>query len=289
VAESAQCFSNTTWVTASRQDIRVSLWRQGANVVYQRKDGRIINSTAVNPPVPEAFDIDGLRLLHGAFYNVANLTTDITEIDTTKIVYHSVEQATAWISGDIGERGSQGDDATYWSTLAMGSLLIVPLMDFTNNHSLENIVIGSSATATNTLIIPYASVIGYSVVFLTIVSWAGYNLWRISGQMVPNSSYFPEIDFASKCVMDMRDESGKTDHEGSIGNLLHQLSNETSKDIWGQLEGVINGKWWKGTDGPVDRRAYNDFIAGEQGGERASATKYLLLLNSHLCIPGGYN
>jgi hypothetical protein len=80
---------------------------------------------------------------------------------------------------------------------------------------------------------------------MTIVSWAGYNLWRISGQVIPNSSYFLEIDFASKCFVDIKEESGRTWHEGSIGNLLRRLSNGASEDIWSEMEGVtVHGRDW---------------------------------------------
>jgi hypothetical protein len=237
----AQCFANTTWANTTRQDIRASLWKQGADVVYSRTDGSIVQSTVVGIPTAEPFDIDGLRGLHDVFYSVANLTTNITQPDTTKILYHALQQATAWISGDIGERGSQGDDVGYWSTLAMGSLLIVPLMDFPDSHTFENVATGSSATSANRLIIPYTSVIGYLVVFVTIVAWAGYNIWWINGKIIPNASFFPEIDFASKCVI--AENAGPSIGDGSIGNVLCRLSNATSEDIWEELEGItIQGR-----------------------------------------------
>lgn len=48
---------------------------------------------------------------------------------------------------------------------------------------------------------------------------------------IPNSSLFPEIDFASRCI-----ESETPGHSSSIGRLLFPLGNAISRDVQHQLE-----------------------------------------------------
>jgi hypothetical protein len=47
---------------------------------------------------------------------------------------------------------------------------------------------------------------------------------------IPNSSYFPEVDFASKCV-----ESNISGQSSAVGRLLYPLSNAASHDVKEQL------------------------------------------------------
>jgi hypothetical protein len=47
---------------------------------------------------------------------------------------------------------------------------------------------------------------------------------------VPNSSYFPEVDFASKCV-----ESNVPGQSSTVGSLLCPLGNANSHDVKDQL------------------------------------------------------
>jgi len=48
---------------------------------------------------------------------------------------------------------------------------------------------------------------------------------------IPNSSFFPEIDFASKCL-----KSNPIDQSTSINQLLAPLGNANSSNIYKQLE-----------------------------------------------------
>jgi hypothetical protein len=47
---------------------------------------------------------------------------------------------------------------------------------------------------------------------------------------IPNSSYFPEVDFASKCV-----ELNIPGKSSAVGRLLYPLGNATSPDVKQQL------------------------------------------------------
>jgi hypothetical protein len=72
-------------------------------------------------------------------YGVANLsdTSQVSQNVTATIRYHAVEQATAWLQGNVGIGGLGGDVDHYWSSLAVRSLVVMPLMSFTNPKTAE--------------------------------------------------------------------------------------------------------------------------------------------------------
>lgn len=246
--DQADCFTNQTWI--SPRPIQATLWRQYAAVAYDRRDGHIIQSLALEdtPPMPEAFDIEGLLAIYNVTYGLANFSDSGIRTDTaiTTIRYHAVEQATAWLKGNVGTRGAAGDQDHFWSSLAGRALLLWPLTDFTNPLSPADCTTGASARQFYRLSIQSSSVYGFLFIVLTILTWSAYTLWSLStGAMAPNSSLFPEIDFASKCVQFKDERSGNGNPDPNSGpdpvtgmNLLIPLSNAESKGIINHLSGV---------------------------------------------------
>jgi hypothetical protein len=231
IAES-DCFTNTTWT--STQTLNASLWQQYCSVAYSRKDDDILESLPVTGNTQAAFDIDGLFHLYDAIYGLANLTdsSNITTNVTATIRYHTVEQATAWLMGNVGIGGLGGDVDHYWSSFAVRSLVIVPLMDFTNPKTAEYLTTGSSAKQFYRLLIPKSSAYGFFGIVVVLLVWCGCCLLVSPGVLAPNSSLFPEIDFGSKCV------SSTNWAFSTVGDALMPLSNATSKEVSRNLTGV---------------------------------------------------
>ena len=231
---------NRSW--ESSQSIGASLWQQYSYVAYSREDGHIMESAPLTANVPMAFDIDGLFQIYNAFYGVANLSdaSNITTNVTATIRYHTVEQITAWLEGNVGIDGLGGDVDNYWSSSAVRSLLVMPLMLFTAPKTAEYLTTGSSAKQFYRLLIPKYSAYGFAGMALAIITWSGCCLLFVCrGVLAPNSSLFPEIDFGSKCVPLESEQSNPRDSTvSSIGYALFPLSNATSKEVSRDLAGL---------------------------------------------------
>jgi len=188
-----------------------------------------------------AFDIDGLFQVYNAFYGVANLSdaSNVTTNITATIRYHTVEQTTAWLEGNVGIDGLGGDVDHYWSSLAVRSLLVMPLMLFASPKTAEYLTTGSSAKQFYRLLIPKYSAYGFAGMVLAIVTWSGLCLLFVArGVLAPNSSLYPEIDFGSKCVPLESEQNARESTVSSIGYALFPLSNATSKEVSRDLAGI---------------------------------------------------
>ena len=232
------CFATQTWDT-SRLSVAASIWSQHTSIVYRRNDGTILESTPTTTPIPVNISTSDLLKIYNATYGAANLSDSSgrTKEVVATIRYHAVEQATAWIQGNVGIRGAGGDDDHYWDALAVRSLIIVPIMDFTNDKTADNLVRASSAKQFYRLIIPSISVYGFMFLVLIITGWSASLLILTFGFIVPNNSLFPEIDFASKCGYGNISISGQQ-MVNSVGESLHSLSNCTSQVVIRELSGV---------------------------------------------------
>jgi hypothetical protein len=235
--EESDCFTNTSWT--STQAVNASLWQQYSSIAYSRKDDDILESLPVTADTPAAFDIDGLFQIYNAIYGLANLTdsSHITTNITATIRYHTVEQATAWLEGNVGIGGLGGDVDHYWSSFAVRSLVIVPLIDFTNPKTAEYLTTGSSAKQFYRLLIPKSSAYGFFGIVVVLIVWCGCCLLVCPRVLAPNCSLFPEIDFGSKCVSQMRQSSSNRTFT-NVGDALYPLSNATSKEVSRNLTGV---------------------------------------------------
>jgi hypothetical protein len=238
--DEGDCFTNQTWST-SRLSVAASLWTQRTSVVYRRNDGTILQSNPTTIPTPVAISTNDLLEIYNATYGVADLfsstirTNDV--LDTIR--YHAVEQVTAWIQGNVGIRGAGGDDDHYWDALAVRSLIIVPMMDFTNAKTADNIATASSAKQFYRLIIPSISVCGFLFLVLIITVWSASVLTLTARFIVPNNTMFPEIDFGSKCGYGNVSNSGQNKGvANSVGESLHSLSNCTSRVAIRELSGI---------------------------------------------------
>ena len=237
--DQADCFTNQSWI--SPESMNASLWRQRANIVYSRKDGQILQSCPTTDPVPEAFNIEDLFVLYDVTYGVANLSQSgiRTNASIATIRYHTIEQTTALLKGDVGVRGAGGDEDQYWSSVAVRSLLMAPLMDYPSSKTVADLVMGSSAKQFFRLLIPISSLYGFLLISLAIVAWSACCLSSVSPFIIaPNSSLFPEIDFGSKCVDLEQGEENPDSNVKCIGSVLFPLSNATSKEIATDLSGV---------------------------------------------------
>lgn len=227
----SDCFTNRSWT--SSQSVNASLWQQYSYIAYQRQDGKIIKSLPVSDNIPTAFNITSLFQIYNAFYGLANLTdsTNRTDYVTATIRYHTVEQTTAWLEGNVGIGGRGGDIDHYWSSFAVRSLLVMPLMDFTSPKTAKYLTTGSSAKEHYRLLIPKSSAYGFFGIVAVIMVWCGCCLLVSPGVLAPNSSLFPEIDFGSKCVqIETQDwKNGRT--ISTVGDALFPLSNATSKEV----------------------------------------------------------
>jgi hypothetical protein len=63
------------------------------------------------------------------------------------------------------------------------------------------------------------------------LGWSVVLLALCRSVQIPNSSSFPEVDFASKCI-----ESDISNQSSPIGRRLFPLSNATTPDVQEQLE-----------------------------------------------------
>ena len=75
----------------------------------------------------------------------------------------------------------------------------------------------------------------FTVLALGTLCWcAGVLMYSwIAGGVAPNSSQYPEIDFASKCTFGV---SGAGDQDAAMSIVLHGLSNATSKNVETQIK-----------------------------------------------------
>jgi hypothetical protein len=234
------CFKNQTWDT-STLSVAASLWSQHTSVVYQRNDGTILESTPTTTPTPVNISITDLLAIYNATYGVADFNSSgRTDEVVATIRYHAVQQATAWVQGNVGIRGAGGDDDHYWDVLAVRSLIIVPMMDFTNDKNADNIATASSAKQFYRLIIPSISVYGFLFLVLIITIWSASWLTLTIGFIIPNNTLFPEIDFGSKSGYGNVSISGEDNEQmaNSVGESLHSLSNCTSQVVIRELSDV---------------------------------------------------
>ena len=237
--DEADCFRNESW--KSYQGLSASLWQQYSQIAYDRKDDNILESLPLTAGVPAAFDIDGLFQIYNASYGVANLSqaSNIIANETNTLRYHTIEQTTAWLEGNVGIDGLGGDVDHYWSSLAVRTLLAMPLMLFTNPKTAEYITTGSSAKKYSRLLIPQPTAYGFIGMALGIVIWCGCCLLVSRKTVAPNSSLFPEIDFGSKCIPPESLQYNGTERTvSSIGHALFPLSNATSKEVTRELGGI---------------------------------------------------
>lgn len=274
--DEVDCFTNRSW--ASSQSVRASLWQQYSYVAYSRQDGHIIESLPVSANFPMSFNITGLFQIYNAFYGLANLSDSSHRTDniTATIRYHTVEQTTAWLQGNVGIDGLGGDVDHYWSSLAVRSLLAMPLMDFVTPKTAEYLTTGSSAKQFYRLLIPRYSAYSFFGMVLFIVIWSAYCLLFVCPSVVaPNNSLFPEIDFGSKCVPL---ESGRHNNGdtvvSSVGYMLYPLSNATSKEVSKELTGTRVYAGSTGVGGPFIPRV----MLGTRRGELQSLVKNLRYL-----------
>lgn len=227
----------------SSASVNTSVWAQNTTIAYDRKDGNILESLPISNAAPSPVDIESLFLIYDAFYGKANLSdsTGRTDDVLATIRYHAVQQTTAFLQGDVGIRGAGGDDDHYWAGLAVRSLLVVPLTDFTNPKTVEQLVQGSSAVQFNRLVIQSGSLIGFALIVVIILGWSVFCLRTISMAIAPNSSLYPEIDFGSKCDLpegaDIVSEREPPEllETRTMGQVLFPLSNATNKTIIRQL------------------------------------------------------
>ena len=220
-----------------------------------------------------SFDINGLFQIHNAFYGAANLSdaSNVTTNITSTIRYHTVEQTTAWLEGNVGIGGLGGDVDHYWSSFAVRSLLAMPLMLFITPKTAEHLTTGSSAKQFYRLLIPEYSAYGFAGIAMVIIIWSGCCLLFASpGVHAPNSSLFPEIDFASKCVPLESEQNPGRDMVSSAGYALFPLSNATSKEVSQHLTGArifVGGTTIEGPTVPhvvlgTNRRGIRELIDG---------------------------
>jgi hypothetical protein len=247
--EQGDCFTNQTWTGQLTRPTHVSLYRVYSDVVYDRKDGNILDSTLVSTPIPTTFDTAGLFKLYNATYGPVDFsapTVRSTEVVST-IRYHAVQQATAFLEGDVGLKGAPGDDDHYWTSYAVRALIIEPYMDDTNPIAdIAFLTTGSSANNFSRLVIPPAQMFGFLVIVLFILIWSlSLITWSlVSGVISPNNSLYPEIDFGSKCVQSEHERRFSRQGERAtawiqgIGGLLAPLSNATSIEVARDLAGV---------------------------------------------------
>ena len=139
----------------------------------KRQDGQIIKSLAVSDNIPTAFNISGLFTMYNAFYGLANLTdsSNRTNNVTATIRCHTVEQTTAWLKGNVGIKGLGGDVDHYWSSFAVRSLLVMPLMDYTSSKTAEYLSTGPSAKKHYRLLILESSAYGFFGIVSTRIAW----------------------------------------------------------------------------------------------------------------------
>jgi hypothetical protein len=239
--DQADCFTNQTWDT-TRLSVSASLWSQHTSIVYQRNDGTILESTPTTTPSPANISISDLLAIYNATYGVANLSDTSTRTDEVlaTIRYHAIQQATAWLNGDVGIRGAAGDDDHYWDEVAVRSLIILPIMDFTNNKNADNLATASSAKQFYRLIIPSISVYGFLFLVLIITVWSASWLTLTVGFIIPNNTLFPEIDFGSKCGYGNVSTSGQDNEQmaNTVGESLRSLSNCTSQAVIMELSDI---------------------------------------------------
>src|SRR5436305_13770226 len=76
------CFQNKNWTETLSRQVHVSRYRINANVIYDRKDGNIIESRTVSVPNPRPIDREGLLNIYDAIFGTANLliAENITEM-----------------------------------------------------------------------------------------------------------------------------------------------------------------------------------------------------------------
>lgn len=262
--DKVDCFTNLSWL--STEPITASLWRQRATIAYSRKDGEILQSTPTADPVPEVFDIEGLFDLYNFTYGIANLSESggRTTASVTTIRYHTLEQTTAWLQGDVGVKGAGGDEDHYWSSFAVRSLLVAALTDYTTQKTPEDLVMGSSAKQFYRLLIPNSSLYGFFFISLSIIIWSACCLWSVKSYIIaPNSSLFPEIDFGSKCVEFEQYEGSSESKIKCIGSVLFPLSNATSKEITTDLSDVTV---YAGSTRTIDMEHPHVIMATERDG-----------------------
>jgi hypothetical protein len=247
--EQSDCFTNQTWAGQLTRPTHVSLYRVNSDVVYDRKDDNILDSALSSTPVPTAFDTTGLFELYNATYGLANFSSPTvisTEVVST-IRYHAVQQATAFLEGDVGFKGAAGDADHFWTSYAVRALIIEPYMDYTNTIAdIAFLTAGSTANNFSRLVIPPAQMFGFLIIVLLILTWSFTLItWSLVSKVItPNNSLFPEIDFGSKCVQSEHERRFSRRGERSIewiqgiGGLLAPLSNATSIEVARDLAGV---------------------------------------------------
>lgn len=226
------------------------MYRVNSKVVYDRKNGNILSSKRVSPPIAAAFDLEGLFTYYNATYGLADLTEDFVrtpEVVTT-IKYHTVLQAAEFLKGDVGVNGAQGDEDQYWRNYAITSLILEPYEDAINPISDAFLTSASTAIHLTCVNIPSEHLIGFGIITtVSLLWWLTLMRWMVRSKVVtPNSSTYPEIDFGSKCVQaeDERTVSSEFDEQGRIerieglGGVLLPLSNATSADIVREITNV---------------------------------------------------
>ena len=189
--------------------------------------------------------------MYNSTYGLADFNESTTRTDQvlSTIRYHAVEQATAWLQGDVGYKGSGGDEDHYWSTYAVRALIVAPYMDYTNSVSdPEFLTTGSTTSEFLRLVIPTAQIVGFAVIVVLSISWCSILLtWSLMAEIVqPNNSLYPEIDFGSKCVQSEHERMFSRDGEPrnsvewvhGIGGLLAPLSNATTFEVAREIKGV---------------------------------------------------
>lgn len=226
------------------------MYRLNSDVVYDRQSGNILSSKGVSPLIPAAFDSTGLFIYYNATYGIADLNDNSvrTPAVVTTIKYHTVLQAAEFLKGDVGIGGAQGDEDQYWRNFAVMALIFEPYEDATNPITDAFLTSASSAIQITCVIIPSRHLIGFGIITtISLLWWLTVIRWLVRSNVVtPNSSTYPEIDFASKCVQaevertvsrDV-DEQGRIERIEGLSGVLMPLSNATSAGIVREITNV---------------------------------------------------
>ena len=207
------------------QTTKITISERRASTAYSRGNETIVNVFNFGPPNPTHYGPDD-------FFPIFDMAMS-TQHNAVGVSYIQ------WIANQLEF------DANYDAQFLLRQLFAVPIGIFNDPFyglpypEQNQLTQGSLAVPSyrvtppfnfsSQLIVSSASIYGFLAGALLSVFWCVAVICISMTVQHPNSSFYPEVDFASKSV------EGSIPH--SIGQLLYPLSNANSADVGKRIEG----------------------------------------------------
>lgn len=236
------CFSGpAAWNYTLTRTVQLHISNYLADIVYSIPDGEIQSVSPLSDPIPSFYSAIDLLEVYSIAFNVtltssANLFQALTEIPTTLFLY---------VVGMIDATSGAGRQ-TGVETAAFQNLLALPLYAVNYNKLREYgdplppdlqylITSGYFANSLYRIVIANWTLYVFTIISTCTLVWCAAMLvycW-VAKVVMPNTSDYPEFDFASKCLANNGEHC---EEDGGLRTIFDGFGNADTANIVEQIK-----------------------------------------------------